>query len=832
MLSDPGKSQGDEEPTNRENLRAATLAAVHTVLTRKGITAVAKSSIASVVGAENQSYFLSLLSRTQASPPSTNPPTEKGSPEALSVCSICNESPNHGRTVCPVIKGGVRAMRKRVAQLEKDPSGNEANQEVIAELQAIILKRSRKPRTTNVVVSTDKKKAATTDNGAQKSQNDASAAVVKSAEPVKQVDVVSSAHVVDAVPPSPPPQPLQSTLPTVRQPQLSSSQPLLRRSQPSSSSQKTTQVVEKAPVEKVTTLFNNANVLNPFNPKGLSRFTDKDLENFIYGPKMSIDDVQSSNEEEEEEEREEVVSDEDEEANNKRLSQKTSQANYPSSSEKEDEDDSGTGSGSKSVAPSQPSIAMDNQPNGTGTPEDPLLALGVNTSLREVDTRGSSRELDTSANDAVNDALAGDLSSFHVRLEPDSDTVVASQSEEFAGRPTKTAENVAADAPSLDLIEPSEPPEGGHMETDQIEPIASDDGGPAFPKLKLVIRRSQRNKASVDKSDDLEEVPATQEDTQIVEGRKSSRTKFMKKITALPVPPNPSVRSIKPRTAMPHLQNGVGVGEEMQEDVASEEEDSEPPRETVKRAKPAPKSLAKNAKTTAKPASKAATSKGKKTPARATRSQATVTPKPRRSVKITGGRSMPEVIDDSTVTGSQWAVLPESEPSQVMETPGQIDELLSDPVPDSQVADKGSSQRAMVNGSSPSRDPLFLPSETQESFSYSQHPSVIFGSQRKNETQELSPHDSEDEEEVLASVTKVKTRYSALSQIAGSQIASSQSFSTPKFQSGNVKVPELDLYGNRNRNEESEDMESDSTDDDEPLNTHIPILRQAGSQRK
>ena len=846
MLSDPGKSQGNgdtpQDSTNREDLRAATLAAVYTVLTRKGITPGAQSFIPSVVGVQNRSYCVSLLIRTQASPSLTNPPTatekKRGSPEALSVCFICNESPNHERTVCPVIKGGVRAMRKRVTQLEKDTSGNETNQEVIDELQAMISKRSRGPRKANVVGSTDKKKVTTTDHDAQKGQKVARAAAVKSAEPVKQVDVVvSPARVVDAVPPAPPPQPLQSTLPTVRQPQLSSSQPLLRRSQPSSSSQKTTQVMEKAPIEKVI----HTDVPNPFNLKDLSRFTDMDLENYVYGPKMSIDDVQSSNEEEEEEEEEEeVVSDEDEEPNNRRLGQKTSQAHYPSSSEKEDEDedeDSGTGSSTKSVAPSQPLIAMDDQPNGTDTPGDLSLGLGGNTSFREVDTRGSSRELDRSANDAADDALAGDLSSFHValRLEQDSDTVVASQNEEFAGRlSTKTAENVAADVPSLDPIEPSEPPIGGHMEADQIEPIASDVGGPEFPKVNLLIRRSQRNKASVDKSDDFEEVPATQEDIQIVERRKSSRTGSMKKITALPVPPNPSVRVIKPkpRTATPHVQNGVGVGEEKQENVAGEEEDSEPLKETAKRGKPVPKSNAKNTTTKEKAASKAATSKGKKTPARATRSQAPVTPKTpklRRSVKITplepipGGRTTSEVIDDSTVSGSQWVVLPESEPSQ----PGQIDELFSDPVPDSQVADKGSSQRAMVNGSSPSRDPLFLPSETQESFSYSQHPSVIFGSQGRNRTQNLSPHDSEDEEEVLASVTKVKTRFRSLSQIANSQ------FSTPKYFSGNVKVPELDLYGNRNRKEESEESESDgSEDDDEPPNSHIPATRRAGSQKK
>lgn len=689
-------------------------------------------------------------------------------------------------------------MRKRVAQLEKDTSGNETNQEIIAELQALIQKRSRKPRTINMTVSTEKNEK-TTDNNAP-------TPVAKSAEPVKQVDInVAPAHVVDAVLPAPHP---EVVLPTVRQ-QLPPS------SQLPSSSQKPTQVLKKAPIEKVITLFNDASV---FNPKDLSHFTEKDLENVIHGPKMSIDDVQSSSEDEEQEEQEELVSDEDEEPKTKRLSQNTGQINYRSSSDDDKDPDSDIGSDSKSVSPSpRHSIEMDIQPNGMGThSEDPLLSSGSKLSFKEMNTRGSSQELDRSANNAVDDALASDLSPFHMALRghrtgPDSDTVVASQGEEFAGSSlTKKTGYLISDAPSLDPIEPSELPESGHKEADQPEPIASDDDGPAFqstPKPELVIRtRRQRNKVNADKSDDLEEVPATQEDTQIVEERKSSRlTRSMKRITTLPIPPNPSVRDIKAgrtRTTMPGVQN-KGEG-----NVEDEDEESEPLMETTKFAKPMSKVAAKN---TTKLASKTTTPKGnkssKQTTARATRSQATVTPKPKRSVKITplepipddavGKKTISEVVDESIVASPPWAVLPE----------------------------KGSSQNAMVNGFS--RDPLFLPSETQDSFSYSQHPSVILGSQRSDGTQKPSPHDSEDEEEVLASVTKVKTRYRSLSQIA-----SSQSFSTPRFQSRNAKVPDLDLYGNKSRVEESEDTGSDSMSGSDDKISHIPASRRAGLQKK
>jgi len=171
------------------------------------------------------------------------------------------------------------------------------------------------------------------------------------------------------------------------------------------------------------------------------------------------------------------------------------------------------------------------------------------------------------------------------------------------------------------------------------------------------------------------------------------------------------------------------------------------------------------------------------------------------------------------IFGSQWAVLPESNTSQLMETPGQVDELLSDH------ATPTSQSWLSAKQSQDAQDPLFLPSETQQSFPYSQFPE-IFASQRKNVEDEPS-HESEDENEVLSSVVKPakpQRTYPSLSQIA-----SSQTFTAPKFQPadfGRFKEPES-LYG-RSRRDVSETESSSSGSDSEDKSSHIPASRRAG----
>ena len=80
-------------------------------------------------------------------------------------CPICDKTPYHLRSRCPLIKSGITAMRKRVAELQQNtPDGNdEEREDVIEELQRLIDKRTKRNKTrakkdksTNVISMADK----------------------------------------------------------------------------------------------------------------------------------------------------------------------------------------------------------------------------------------------------------------------------------------------------------------------------------------------------------------------------------------------------------------------------------------------------------------------------------------------------------------------------------------------------------------------------------------------------------------------------------------------------------------------------------------------------
>jgi hypothetical protein len=189
--------------------------------------------------------------------------------------------------------------------------------------------------------------------------------------------------------------------------------------------------------------------------------------------------------------------------------------------------------------------------------------------------------------------------------------------------------------------------------------------------------------------------------------------------------------------------------------------------------------------------------------------------KPNKTTPMEPADPIKTAQENSKTFGSQWAVLQES---NLTETPGQVDELRSESA--------GQSKQSQDAGAEGER--LFLPSETQQSFPYSQYPE-IFASQREDEAR-VPSHESEDENEVLASVVKVKPpgTYRGLSQIAGS-------FTAPKFQPvdvGRAKEPES-LYGKSRRGVVSEtDSSSESDADGTLVASHIPAARRAGLSNK
>ncbi|SJK97544.1 uncharacterized protein ARMOST_00796 [Armillaria ostoyae] len=180
-----------------------------------------------------------------------------------------------------------------------------------------------------------------------------------------------------------------------------------------------------------------------------------------------------------------------------------------------------------------------------------------------------------------------------------------------------------------------------------------------------------------------------------------------------------------------------------------------------------------------------------------------------------------------------WAILKPSSPNTDADSSMNIDELVSvnyDEVTSSTPNDRRLAFQAttqqMAEGASsldshdsqPTDDPLFIPSESQHPFPYSQY-------------QAVSAHDSEDEDEVEATV-KSGPDVTASSFRRLTDIGSQRTFFSsqpPGWQKADFSRPTLqDLYGN------GPDDESDSSDGDSDgggeRTSHIPQSRRAGAK--
>lgn len=183
---------------------------------------------------------------------------------------------------------------------------------------------------------------------------------------------------------------------------------------------------------------------------------------------------------------------------------------------------------------------------------------------------------------------------------------------------------------------------------------------------------------------------------------------------------------------------------------------------------------------------------------------------PAREIKSTNGISM---ADKSVISPSLAA-----DSSSVM-----VDELqYSSDAPKLPLAQR---PPAVVNGISNELDPLFLHSESQQSFPYSQYPN-------------LRHPDSEDEEdEVQASVVKPQTTTNSSAKLFRplTEIASQPTLFTPTIPLARIirtKEEVTNLYGRSNKDEEeSEDSDSESESDagTKAQTSHIPLSRRAGA---
>jgi len=763
-----------------EKLKAATLEAIQAVL-------------------ERQRVMTSQVLQPASTQPALQVATSEGEEELPDkeeeYCSLCDESSTHDRPLCPVIKGGVRTMRKRLGQLEKDTSGDKTKKEerqlVIAELQAMIQKRSRKPKISNAATNgaVAVEKAAVTRN--KDPQPATPAPTAEATKTAKQVDVVSpSTREVDVVPSIASSKPVKTTIAESLKPtkQPSSLQPPPASQQPSSSQKS----VAKTAQDKITTerlmanlpLVSEPSLVNLNLPiEDLSQVTDNVVQSIIHGlhgPLLTIADLSSSGDDEDEDEQDEEDSilDEDE-LPTRRLSQSSVLLEYPSPSDAEDDDDSAEGQVSKAKATS---AEGDDSTDDRQYSEESFPTGEGDTSFRDVDTRGSSREMDKTGDDAFDAALAKDFATLDGVLpingkrkgvEVDSDTAVGSQVEEIVDVRAEEKKSKRMTT-TTDLIEPSKEP------SNEPELIVLDDDYPpaqSTPKVESIIRtRSQRKKSA-----DQQEVSAIQAPKTVKRARK---------ITEMPVPSLPSsTRLIK--SPNPSANGKVGSKTGIKDTKRSANAKSK-----------AVTSGTSKGKTATKSGSQVSTANG-------------AVSKPK---KKTPTEWIAEAINsagrDNDISGSQWAVLQESNP--LTETPGQVDELHSDFT--TQV-----DQTPLMAKQSQDRDPLFLPSETQQSFPYSQFPE-IFATPKGEDVHEPS-HESDDENEVASVVKPVRPArpYRGLSQIA-----SSQTFATPNFQPyfGKTRDPES-LYGKNRPNVVSETDSSSESDDDRPA-SHIPASRRAG----
>ncbi|KAK0461224.1 uncharacterized protein EV420DRAFT_187276 [Desarmillaria tabescens] len=182
-----------------------------------------------------------------------------------------------------------------------------------------------------------------------------------------------------------------------------------------------------------------------------------------------------------------------------------------------------------------------------------------------------------------------------------------------------------------------------------------------------------------------------------------------------------------------------------------------------------------------------------------------------------------------------WEILKTSSPNTDADSSLNYDELVSmnqDELTSStpndrrlapQVTKRQTADSSDLHDSQPTDDPLFLPSESQRPFPYSQY--------QAGTDDQVDANDSDDEDEVEATV-KSGPDVTASSFRRLTDIGSQRSFfssQTPGWQKADFSRPTLqDLYGNGPEDEsDSSDEDNDSGDE---KTSHIPQSRRAGAK--
>jgi hypothetical protein len=416
--------------------------------------------------------------------------------------------------------------------------------------------------------------------------------------------------------------------------------------------------------------------------------------------------------------------------------------------------------------------------------------LQGDTSFHEVNDLGSSMEVDKTGDAAVNDAYVL-LDFAHLSaltLSENGHKVVKTRSDK---------------APQSDPIEASEKPESSSPQSpivsieDNIQPRQS------TPKAEVSGRTGSQRISSkfVRKPTGLTFKPQNVASRTVNGIRKNSKSTKkaggLSRITDLPIPfiSNTKLRSAGRRVVKRTIGSSDSEVADSEEMFDKEHEDRHEATQAGEEGEEVDEQV---------PTSQAIPNTRAKSPAKV--------PVPS-TTKRNGDQSL-----------ASWAVLN----SLTENESGMVDELRSDTQPVFSQVVSGDTQPVFppVNEVSNELGPLFLHSETQQSFPYSQYPNVL-----------REPPDSEDEEdEVQAFVVKPKTSTKNSSKFRSlTEIARQPTLFTPTMhltQNNSTKEEVMNLYGRAKKAEEEEeesDSDTESESDAKAQTSHIPMSRRAGT---
>ena len=762
---------------------AATRAAVDAILARSSLsskgtreTSIHSSPLVDVAASSPPAILtapVNCSSPDDRPEPSNNASTTVEQPKTVLKCSICDQTPSHIRSRCPIIKAGIRSMRQRIVELQRDtPQGNgEEREKVIEELQRIIDKRTKRNKTP--------------------------------AAEYKSANVKSTAN-----------QPIISP-------------PLAADSTPVPQLSKTSKAVKpiEAPSQE-TTNMPLRNLAESLAFGDVSSYAEQVLEALVRGPNVSLADVPSSDSSEDGDD-DEVLEEEPPE----KLSLSEGRIRYPSSSDSdEEEEDEEASSFVPSIIPMPIKSVSELSKEDESSRSEDFQDDGDITSFHEINGLGSFLEVDKSGDLAVDDAYAADFAHLSGLELPEHRHKVANDGHILGALDDCQVLDESEPKPMSDVVDP--PVAIASSQSDPIEapdspqsPIEEDIHFlQSTPKAEVAVRtRSQRN-TLIQKTTDATPRNVYQTGANGVNDNSKStkKTGGLTRITDLPIPTNPAVRVIRPAGVQTRGQaSRAEEGEEKADQEATDVSHARQPNGKLSASKTpskTPKTPAKVVKAPAKtPAKAPVPSNGKNT----------------KSKSVTVVQNVPEAMESASSEQSlaSWAVLQGISQAE-NETPGMVDELHSSPVmPEFPRSAREPVSTAVANGVSRGPDPLdslFLRSESQQSFPYSQYPNLV-----------QEPPGSEDEEdEVEATVVKPQTANRNSSRFRSlTEIASQPTLFTPTLrlaQTINAKEDLTNLYGRTRKASEEESEDSDTESDSSETGTkaqpsHIPMSRRAGT---